>query len=52
MKFTRWAVLYRHDNSPVDKMIYTHKNEALKAMDLLKFKSSLHISKVLIECVN
>lgn len=30
MVFTRWAVVYKHNNQPVDGCVYVHKNKAKK----------------------
>jgi hypothetical protein len=44
--FKRWAICFKHDNSPVDKCLYTHKSEAEKVIDTMKNKTKLIINHV------
>lgn len=43
MIFTRWAVRYKHDKSPLDAGTFTHKSAATKCLDGLANKDKLEI---------
>lgn len=46
--FTRWALIFIHDGSPVDGCIFTHKAAAIKAKEKKRNAKSLRVTKVAI----
>ena len=46
--FTRWAVVFIHDGSPIDGGIFTHKAAAIKAKEKKSNAKSLRVTKIVI----
>ena len=38
MIFSRWTVVYKHDQSPIEECLYVHKAHAIKKHDLMNNK--------------
>ena len=41
MIFSRWTVVYKHDQSPIEECLYVHKAHAIKKHNLMKIGSSI-----------
>lgn len=43
MNFKRWCIVFKHDKSPLDECLFTHKSHAVKKLDLMPNKLKLEI---------
>lgn len=46
MKFNRWCIVFKHDKSPVDECLFTHKLKADKKMNEMNNKLKLEVISV------
>ena len=41
MKFKRWCIVFKHDKSPLDECLFTHKAKAEKKLSEMPNKDKL-----------
>jgi hypothetical protein len=46
MTYKRWFIVFRHDHSPLDECIFTHKAKALDKLDTLSNKNKLTVAQL------
>jgi hypothetical protein len=46
MSYKRWFIVFRHDHSPLDECIFTHKAKALDKLDTLTNKNKLTVAQL------
>jgi hypothetical protein len=44
--FTRWAIVFKHDKSPLDECLYIHKAKAESKLHLINNKNKFEIQQV------
>jgi len=46
MSYKRWFIVFKHDHSPLDECIFTHKVKALDKLDTLLNKNKLTVAQL------
>jgi len=46
MTYKRWFIVFRHDHSPLDECIFTHKVKAQAKLDTLSNKNKLDVAQL------
>jgi hypothetical protein len=46
MIFSRWTVVYKHDQSPIEECLYVHKAHAIKKHEQMSNKDKCEVKKI------
>ena len=46
MTYKRWFIVFKHDHSPLDECIFTHKAKSLDKLDTLPNKNKLTVAQL------